>query len=151
MAITDIDQTDLEYFNPSNRFDAEGLTKLIEDIEARRKLRNDIEQDSMIRIRARNLEAEKQALEIERESETARLDQERDVEFRRASQRAELARERAERDTEAENAQIVAREAIEKSRIANEHGFSDQAHMTRVFKDRFGVTPNVYSMCLRRR
>ncbi|MEM7044165.1 MAG: SPFH domain-containing protein, partial [Pseudomonadota bacterium] len=51
VAITDIDQTDLEFFNPSNRFDAEGLTKLIEDIEDRRKLRNDIEQDSMIKIR----------------------------------------------------------------------------------------------------
>ncbi|MEL6965545.1 MAG: SPFH domain-containing protein, partial [Pseudomonadota bacterium] len=109
VAITDIDQTDLEYFNPSNRFDAEGLTKLIEDIEGRRKLRNDIEQDSMIKIRSRNLEAEKQALTIERESETARLDQEREVEFRRAAQRAELARERAERETDAENAQIVAR------------------------------------------
>ena len=55
VAIRDIDQTDLEYFNPSNRFDAEGLTNLIETIEARRKLRNDIEQDSMIRIRTRNL------------------------------------------------------------------------------------------------
>jgi len=42
VAITDLDQTDLEFFNPSNRFDAEGLTKLIEDIESRRKLRNDI-------------------------------------------------------------------------------------------------------------
>ena len=98
VAIKDIDQTGLEYFNPSNRFDADGLTRLIEDIEAKRKLRNDIEQDSMIRIRSRNLEAEKQALEIDRESEEARLTQERDIEFRRAQQRAELARERAERD-----------------------------------------------------
>ena len=80
VAITDLDQTDLEFFNPSNRFDAEGLTKLIEDIEARRKLRNDIEQDSMILIRSRNLEAEKQALDIDRESESARLNQERDIE-----------------------------------------------------------------------
>src|SRR5271155_5487520 len=62
VAIADLDQTDLEFFNPSNRFDAEGLTKLIEDIEARRKVRNDIEQESMILIRSRNLEAEKQAL-----------------------------------------------------------------------------------------
>ena len=98
VAIKDIDQTSLEYFNPSNRFDAEGLTSLIRDIEERRKLRNDIEQDSMIRIKARNLEAEKQALDIEREAEEARLIQERDIEFRRAQQRAELARERAERD-----------------------------------------------------
>ena len=106
VAITDLDQTDLEFFNPSNRFDAEGLTRLMEDIEARRKLRNDIEQDSMIKIRTRNLDAERQALEIERESETARLEQERDIEMRRALQRTEVARERALRETEAEQAQI---------------------------------------------
>ena len=101
------------------------LTKLIGEIEDRRKLRNDIEQDSMIRIRTRNLEAEKQALDIERESEAARLNQERDVEVSRAIQRAELARERALRDTEAERAQIAAREEIEKSRIANEKAISE--------------------------
>ena len=120
VAILDIDQTGLEYFNPSNRFDAEGLTSLIKDIEERRKLRNDIEQDSIIRIRARNLEAEKEALAIERESEEARLMQERDIEFRRAQQRAELTRERAERETEAESAQITANEAIARARITNE-------------------------------
>src|SRR5690242_5679841 len=125
VAITDLDQTDLEFFNPSNRFDAEGLTRLMEDIEARRKLRNDIEQDSMIKIRTRNLEAERQALEIERESETARLEQERDIEMRRALQRTEVARERALRETEAEQAQISAREAIERSRIANEQAIAE--------------------------
>ena len=103
VAITDLDQTDLEYFNPSNRFDAEGLTRLIEEIEAKHKLRNDIEQDSAIKIRTRNLEAERQALGIERSSETARLDQEPDIEMRSALQRTEVARERALRDTEAEN------------------------------------------------
>ena len=45
VALTDLDQTDLQFFNPSNRFDAEGLTTLIGEIEDRRKLRNDIEQD----------------------------------------------------------------------------------------------------------
>ena len=53
VALTDLDQTDLQYFNPSNRFDAAGLTRIIEEIEDKRKLRNDIEQDSMIRIRTR--------------------------------------------------------------------------------------------------
>src|ERR1700689_3091666 len=120
VAITDLDQTDLEFFNPSNRFDAEGLTRLMEDIEARRKLRNDIEQESMILIRSRNLEAERKALEIERESETARLDQERDIEMRRALQRTEVARERALRATESEQAVIASREAIERARISNE-------------------------------
>ena len=130
VAITDLDQTDLEFFNPSNRFDAEGLTKLIEDIESRRKLRNDIEQESMILIRSRNLEAEKQALEIDRESETARLNQERDIEVRRAVQRAELARERSLRDTEAEQAQIAAREEVEKTRISHERALAEARIMS---------------------
>src|SRR5205085_11645580 len=125
VAITGLDQTDLDHFSPSNRFVAEGLTRLMEDIEARRKLRNDIEQDSMIKIRSRNLEAERQALDIERESETARLEQERDIEMRRALQRTEVARERALRETEAEQAQISAREAIEKARIANDQAIAD--------------------------
>ncbi len=53
VAITDLDQTDLQFFNPSNRFDAEGLTRIIEEIEEKRKIRNDIEQESMIKIRTR--------------------------------------------------------------------------------------------------
>ena len=68
VAITDIDQTEIEYFNPSNQFDAEGLTSVIEAIETRRKLRNDIEQETSLLIKERNLETEKQALEIERAS-----------------------------------------------------------------------------------
>src|ERR1700704_6363589 len=95
VAITELDQTDLEFFNPSNRFDAEGLTQLMENIEAKRKLRNDIEQDSMIRIRTRNLEAERQGAGIERGGETAAPRTQRHIEVRRAVQRTEVARERA--------------------------------------------------------
>ena len=40
-------------------FDAEGLTRLTEEIESRKKIRNDIEQDTMIAARQKNLEAEK--------------------------------------------------------------------------------------------
>ncbi|MEM7239527.1 MAG: SPFH domain-containing protein, partial [Pseudomonadota bacterium] len=125
VAITDVDQTDIEYFNPSNRFDAEGLTSVIEAIENRRKLRNDIEQDAMIKIRTRNLEAEKDALDIERASEEARLDQEREIEFRRAQQRAELTRERSEREKDAEQATLLSREAIETARIENERQIAE--------------------------
>ena len=51
VAVTDLDQTSLEHFDPANRFDAEGMTQLIEIIETRRKLRNDVEQSSMVAIR----------------------------------------------------------------------------------------------------
>ncbi len=119
-SLTQLDQTDMEFFNPSNAFDAEGLTRLTESIETRKKKRNDIEQDTLIQIRNKNLETEKLSLEIDRDSEYARLQQERELEIARAAQRAEVARERAEKEQEAESAQIGARQAIETARIASE-------------------------------
>ena len=89
-SLTQLDQTGMEYFNPSNAFDAEGLTRLTEQIEHRKKQRNDVEQDTLIAIRNKNLEAEKLSLDIDRESEYARLTQQREVEIARARQRAEV-------------------------------------------------------------
>ena len=71
VSLTGLDQTDMQFFNPSNAFDAEGLTRLTEEIERRKKSRNDIEQDTLIQIRTKNLETEKQSLEIERSIENA--------------------------------------------------------------------------------
>ena len=116
-SLTQLDQTSMEFFNPSNAFDAEGLTRLTEQIEHRKKQRNDVEQDTLIAIRNKNLEAEKLSLDIDRESELARLQQNREVEFARARQRSELTTERVERDREAESAQIIARQSIESARI----------------------------------
>ncbi len=120
VSLTQLDQTNMDFFNPSNAFDAEGLTRLTEEIERRKKIRNDIEQDTMIQIRNKNLEAERLSLEIERDSEYARIESERQIEIQRAVQRAELARERALREREAEQAQLEAREEVEKTRIATE-------------------------------
>ena len=142
VAITNLDQTLLEFFNPANRFDAEGMTQLIETIEARRKLRNDIEQSAMVSIRARNLEAEKETLKIEQEGENSRLAQERELEASRAEQKAAIERARAVKEAEAEQSKIAsdqetrereiarrrsveeeeisAREEVEKARIASE-------------------------------
>jgi uncharacterized membrane protein YqiK len=120
VSLTGLDQTNMEFFNPSNAFDAEGLTQLTEQIERRKKIRNDIEQDTMIEIRNKNLEAEKQSLIIDQASEAARLEHEQMLETRRAGQRAELARERAQQEQQAEQAQIAARHEVERSRIATD-------------------------------
>ncbi len=119
-SLTQLDQTGMEFFNPSNAFDAEGLTRLTEQIEHRKKQRNDVEQDTMIAIRNKNLEAEKFSLDIDRESEYARLSQQREVEIARARQRAELTTERAQREQDAEGAQITAKQTIETARIRAE-------------------------------
>lgn len=119
-SLTNLDQADMKLFNPSNAFDAEGLTRLTEEIETRKKKRNDIEQDTMIAIRKKNLEAEQLALNIDRESEYARMAQEREVAMRRAQQRAEIALEKTEREREIEESQIRAKEAVDRARIQQE-------------------------------
>ncbi|MFN7433426.1 MAG: flotillin family protein [Betaproteobacteria bacterium] len=131
-SLTQLDQTGMEFFNPSNAFDAEGLTRLTEQIERRKKQRNEIEQDTMISIRTKNLEAEKLALDIDREAEHARLMQEREVEIARARQRADLASERAGREQEAERAGIAAREAVERAKLVTERKLQEE----RIAKER---------------
>ena len=157
VAVTDLDQTSLEYFDPANRFDAEGMTQLIEVIETRRKLRNDVEQSSMVAIRSRNLEAEKETLKLEQESENSRIDQALALESMRAKQHAAIQRTRAIKEAEAEqsrieneqstrereiirqqvleSAEIEAREEVEKVRIAHEQAL-EQARIDREHKVR---------------
>jgi uncharacterized membrane protein YqiK len=126
VSLTQLDQTAMEFFNPSNAFDAEGLTRLTDEIERRKKVRNDIEQDTMIQIRNKNLETERQALDIDRELEYARLSQEQELEVKRAAQRAEVARERADKEQEAERAQIASRESIDRARILAERAVEEE-------------------------
>ncbi len=120
VSLTGLDQTGMEYFNPNNAFDAEGLTRLTEEIEQRKKIRNDIEQDTAVQIKNKNLQAEKETLEIAREEEYAKLAQEREVEVRRAAQMAEIAKEQADRQRDAEQAKIIAERSIEEERIEKE-------------------------------
>ena len=117
VSLTGLDQTSIEHFNANNAFDAEGLTKLTEQIEARKKLRNDIEQDTRVQMETKNLEADMRSFEISRDNEYARLEQEREVETRRAKQTSEIAREQAERNREAEAARIEAKKQVDAQQI----------------------------------
>lgn len=113
VSLTGLDQTSKEFFNPNNAFDAEGLTKLTEEIETRRKIRNDIEQNTNVEIAAKDLEAERKRLEIRRDEEYAILDQAREIEVRRAGQAAEIAKEQAEQQRDADQATILAKREVD--------------------------------------
>ncbi len=120
VSLTGLDQTAKEYFNSENAFDAEGLTKLTEQLESRRKIRNDIEQETMVEIQMKSTDAAKRQLSIQQDEEFARLDQSQEIENRRASQQSDIARVAAERRREAEEADIIANRAVELARIAME-------------------------------
>ena len=120
VSLTSLDQTDREHFNPQNAFDAEGLTRLTQEIESRRRQRNEIEQDTEVEIQARNLKAEQEKLEIARDEEFARLEQERAVSTRRAEQRSEVAAREAEKEREMEEARIASGMAVDLAKVASE-------------------------------
>ena len=117
VSLTGLDQAGLEVFDPSNAFDAEGLTQLTELIEAGKKRRNDIEQDTAISIRTKNLESEQSALEIDKEKEFSRLLQEREIAKQRDKEHTDMAVETAKQGRLAEEARIQSAEEVEKARI----------------------------------
>ncbi len=117
VSLTGLDQTAADFFNPQNAFDAQGLTKLTQEIERRRKERNDIERDTKIQIELKNLETERQSLEIARDGEYARLLQDQEVKVRAAEASALIAQQEAERHREAEQAKIGADRAIAEANI----------------------------------
>ncbi len=126
VSLTALDQTSLEFFNENNAFDAEGLLKVNEVIEDRRKQRNDIVRDTEVAINQKDLESQKLNLEIKREAEYARLEQEREIQMREASQQAAIAQEQAEKKRESDQTQIAADQAVEASHIAKQKAIREQ-------------------------
>ncbi|MEO7855104.1 MAG: flotillin domain-containing protein [Rubrivivax sp.] len=120
VSISKLDQAAREFFNPNNAFDAAGLTKLTAEIEERRKKRNEIERDSQVAIQRKNLAAEQQMLELQKEEEYARLMQEREIAIRRAQQQSQITVETSEMKRGAQVAEVNANEAVEKARLASD-------------------------------
>ncbi|QYJ77950.1 flotillin family protein [Shewanella acanthi] len=117
VSLTGFDQTDLLFFNENNAFDAEGRARLAKIIEEKRKETNDIQQENRIKIEQRNLEAEKESLEIEKAEEEARLIQQQSLEFKRAEQKAEIIKQKENKAREEREAEIAKERAIETAEI----------------------------------
>ncbi|MGI9449812.1 MAG: flotillin family protein [Geminicoccaceae bacterium] len=126
VSLTGLDQTNREYFNPDNAFDAAGLTKLTQEIEDRRKHRNDIEQDTRVAVEQKNLEAEQLRLTLARDQEYAQLEQAREIEVRRAAQKSNIAKEQAARQQEAEEAGITANQSVQLAQILSSREVDQQ-------------------------
>ncbi|MBD3244287.1 MAG: flotillin family protein [Chitinivibrionales bacterium] len=117
VSLTALDQTDKQFFNADNAFDAQGLTRLTETIESKRKVRNDIEQNTSVEIRRKNLEAEKERLELQKLEDFARATQQREIANQSAQEQANISSEKAANDRIASEAQIESQRQVETARI----------------------------------
>lgn len=117
VSLTSFDQTDRDFFNPDNAFDAQGLTRLTEEIEQRTKTRNDIIQENKIKIAQKNLDTEREELLIRQNAETARFEANKQIALQKSAQDSEIARFEAEKTREAEIAVVEAQKIAEQARI----------------------------------
>lgn len=117
VSLTSFDQTNKKFFNPENAFDAEGLTLLTQEIEQRKKIRNDIEQDTRLQIAQKNLQNEREQAAIVKETEFVRLANNREVAIRQAEQATEIAKVEANQMQEAEIAKVEAENKTEQAKI----------------------------------
>lgn len=131
-ALTSLNQADISVFDPTNHFDAEGLTLIVKETEERRKLRNQIENETKVQIKLRDFEAEQRVIEIDRDLEYVRLEQARGIEAKKAQQVAAIEAERAtsqiaitqsrtKAEEESERVLIAKGRAIDEERIRSEN------------------------------
>ena len=118
VSIISLDQAPIEMFNPANTFDSQGLTQLTEQIESRKKKRNDITQDTKISIESKNLETIQKELEIKKNEEFSKYQQEREIAIQKATERTATIKEKAEKEREAEESEIKNQEQIEVAKIS---------------------------------
>jgi len=95
-------------------------TRLIEEIEKRRKEQNELEQNATYEIRQKNLDTEVKILNLDKESEYARLEKQRLVDIKRAQEKAATIKEQSERQKDAEEAQIISEQDIKNAKIAQQ-------------------------------
>lgn len=119
-SLTRLEQTRTEFYDENNVFDAEGLTAITRETSARKKTRNDIDQDTNVAIQQKNMTAKQQSLDISLKQEQATLANAQQTARMRAEQEAEVARTVAEGKKASETAQIAAEQAVTTARIESE-------------------------------
>lgn len=107
-----LDQTDTQFFNPNNAFDAEGLATLTRIVEAKRRERNEVVRSTEVAIAQQDLDARKQTLTIDQQKREAELSQQRDITNKTAETRAASAQREAEAKRAEEEARIDSDRAI---------------------------------------
>jgi uncharacterized membrane protein YqiK len=142
VSVFHLDQTGKEYLDPNNIFDAEGLRQITLQTSERTRERNDIERNTEVAIKKKDVEAIKlklaldqeralaehaQQVQIQTDAAKAKAETERFVfEQERTSREAEIAKERAVREVEIarerviQEADIVRERAIREAEIARE-------------------------------
>ena len=115
IAISEIEESDT--YDENNFFDAQGVRLRTETIQRSIQQKREVELETQVAIEQRELEAEKQTLEIAKQKEDASLTQQKDIEFFRAQQQREIQETKDKEAAKIEKNKILQEQAIEEEKI----------------------------------
>ena len=120
VAIFSLDQTDKAQLDPNNIFDAQGLRQITAETSARMQERNEIERNTEVAVKRKDVEAVRQKLELDREQAFAEAEQRRQVESHRVEQDAEAARFSFAQELQTREAEIAKERQVREAELARE-------------------------------
>jgi uncharacterized membrane protein YqiK len=120
VAIFQLDQTDKAHLDPNNIFDAEGLRQITEQTSARMRERNEIERNTEVAVKRKDVEAVRQRLQLEREQSFAEAEQERQIRDHRVQQSAEGERFRFGEELATREAELGKEQRVRQIELAKE-------------------------------
>lgn len=117
LSITKLDQADRSFFNADNSFDAAGLTALTETIESLRQKRHQIETATQVAIERKDLESERERLDISKEKEFADLEHRKYLAIRRFEEDLETSKAEAKVKLEKDVSELTYQKDSENTRL----------------------------------
>lgn len=122
-----LDQTPKEHLDPNNIFDAEGLRQITAQTAERQKERNEIERNTEVAIKRKDIEAVKLKLGLDQVREFAEADQRKQVEVYRAEREAETGEFRSQQGRRIREAEIQAQQEVREAELRQEAHVIQQA------------------------
>jgi uncharacterized membrane protein YqiK len=120
VSIFALDQTAVDYLDPNNIFDAEGLKQITAQTSERKRERNEIERNTEVAIKRKDVESVKLKLSLDQEREFAEAEQYKEVESNRALRRAETEQFKYQQEKITREAEIARDKAIREAEIERE-------------------------------
>jgi uncharacterized membrane protein YqiK len=140
VSVFHLDQTNREYLDASNIFDAEGLKQITLQTSERQRERNEIERNTEVAIRRQDVEAVKLKLALDQEREFAEAEQRRRIETYKTQQHTETAEFSYQSEQRAREAEIAKNRAIreaeiEQERVVREAEVKRESYLLRVAEE----------------
>ncbi len=125
VSIFHLDQTEKGQLDPNNIFDAEGLKQITAQTSERQRERNEIERNTEVAIRRKDVEAVKLKLELDKDREFAEAEQRHQIETYRAQKRAETEQFAYQQEQKIREAEILKERMIEELQIERERAIKE--------------------------